>query len=231
MFDRLKARTLAVLGLFGLAVALGSARAEDQEKPGAKTSSCAYCTEAPAIVAAISSAFCAEPTCKHKGANCETCKGLLRRAVDCAACKKSTTACKECAKAAEAAAASLKDPSCRSCIAKALLRPRLFCSDACKEAGEKCTEPKGGGAKCHEWRARLDTVECTKCNQGDLKWVVGGKCSTPNAVKAHGLMNCLAVDWNCPRCKKEQHDLRWGICPACAGELGICIVCQKKIAK
>ncbi len=60
-------------------------------------------------------------------------------------------------------------------------------------------------------------------------WIVPGQCTTPDNVKAHGGMNCLAQKWTCARCKKEQDGLVWRICGACCKELGVCIVCNKKV--
>ena len=64
------------------------------------------------------------------------------------------------------------------------------------------------------------------------EWVLEGTCATPNMVKMHGAMNCIAQDWTCARCKKlQKNTLVWRICPDCCKELDICTVCGKKIEK
>ena len=62
------------------------------------------------------------------------------------------------------------------------------------------------------------------------EWVLEGTCATPDNVKAHGTNNCLGLKWTCARCKKEQDGLVWRICGACCKELGVCVVCNKKVA-
>lgn len=60
-------------------------------------------------------------------------------------------------------------------------------------------------------------------------WTQKGVCESANQVKMHGVMNCVVVKWQCPRCEKHVEDLKWKLCENCCTQLNICMVCNKKI--